>query len=64
MVWLSHLPTVDVAGQVGCVAELAHVVCLDLLTGWDPTMDEIGDLLSCILGVLGLVQELSILSGL
>ena len=36
MVWLSHLPTVDVAGQVGCVAELAHVVCLDLLHGLGP----------------------------
>ena len=40
------------------------VLCLRIsCTGWNPTMDEVCDLLRCILGVLSLVQELSILSG-
>ena len=40
------------------------VLCLRIsCTGWNPAMDEVCDLLRCILGVLSLVQELSILSG-
>ena len=31
--------------------------------GWNPAVDKIGDLLCRILGVIGLVKELSILSG-
>ena len=31
--------------------------------GRNPTVDEVSDLLRCILGVVGLVKQLSVLSG-